>query len=75
LCEDVLGHLIPRIFKLRGIQEKYLSDQDTLGIGQIILSSENQKDLEQKFEMLDQELDERLSNEQLVWRPTRRFLT
>jgi SNF2 family DNA or RNA helicase len=73
VCDDVLGHLIPRIFKLSGVQEKYLSDYDTLGIGQIILSSENEKDLRAKFGMLDKELEERLSSEQLPWRPPRRF--
>jgi hypothetical protein len=71
----VLGHLIPRIFKLRGVEAKYLSNDDVLGIGQIILSSENNDDLRQKFEALDQELEERLPGQPFEWRPTRRWIT
>jgi hypothetical protein len=74
VCDDVLGHLMPQIFKLRGIQEKYCSEDDLLGIGQIILSSENEKDLEQKFKSLDDDLDENLSHRERSWRPTRRWI-
>jgi SNF2 family DNA or RNA helicase len=75
VCDDVLGHLIPRIFKLRGVEAKYLSNDDVLGIGQIILSSENNDDLRRKFEALDQELEERLPGQPFEWRPTRRWIT
>jgi hypothetical protein len=74
VCDDVLGHLIPRIFTLSGVHEKYLSDEDVLGIGQIILSSENEKDLRQKFNELDEEIDQRIQSKQSVWQPTRRWL-
>jgi SNF2 family DNA or RNA helicase len=75
VCDDVLGHLIPRIFKLSAVQDKYLSDEDVLGIGQIILSSENDQDLRKKFKELDDELEERIADQQLVWQPTRRWLS
>lgn len=74
VCDDVLGHVIPRIFKLSGVEEQYMSDEDVLGIGQIILSSENEKDLRQKFNELDEELDQRIQSNQSVWQPTRRWL-
>lgn len=72
--EDVLGHLIPRIFKLPGVADKYRSDEDMLGIGQIILSSKNEEDLRKKFSALDQEIEGHLSSPQLPWRPERRWI-
>ena len=74
VCDDVLGHLIPRIFKLPGVTDKYRSDEDMLGIGQIILSSQNEKDLREKFTALDREIEGTMASPELPWRPERRWI-
>jgi SNF2 family DNA or RNA helicase len=74
VCEDVLGHLVPPIFRLRRIEDRYSSQDDVLGIGHIILSSENDVDLRQKFLALGSELDEQLSRREAVWRPPPRWI-
>ena len=74
VCEDVLGHLVPNIFEFRRINQRYSTHEDVLGIGQIILSSRNDMDLEQKFLALEQDLDEEIDRRMKRWRPQRRWL-
>ncbi len=74
VCEDVLGHLLPPIFALRRLENPYTSEDDVLGIGQIILSSENDEDLRRKFLAFDEEIDEQFKRREGTWRPERRWI-
>jgi SNF2 family DNA or RNA helicase len=74
VCDDVLGHLIPRIFKFRGIKDRYCSEEDLLGLGQIILSSKNEEDLRRKFAALDDEIDQKVPDPLGPWRPASRWI-
>lgn len=71
VCEDVLGHVLPQIFRLSGVDERYRTDEDVLGIGQLILSSLDDRDLAQKFLALGREIDEQVSSRPAGWRPER----
>jgi len=74
VCEDVLGHVLPLIFRLRLREVHYFSEADVLGIGQIILSSKDDKDLRQKFLKFGQSLEEEIATKRKMWRPERKWI-
>ena len=74
VCEDVLGNLVPRIFNIRGINQSYCTEGDVLGIGQIILSSQNDHDLRHKFLTLEQNLEDQILRQSKAWQPGRRWI-
>lgn len=74
VCGDVLGRVIPRIFQLEGIHSRYATPEDVLGIGQIILSSENEDDLRRRFRQFGDELDPEEAAASKLWKPRRRRL-
>ena len=74
VCEDVLGHLVPQIFELGIVNQRYCTNEDVLGIGQIIMSSRDDIDLQQRFLSLGQELDGQISKKESAWRPHRRWI-
>jgi SNF2 family DNA or RNA helicase len=74
VCEDVLGRVIPRIFQLAGVHAQFATTEDVLGIGQIILSSENEEDLRRKFRHFGADLDPEETAASKVWAPRKRKL-
>jgi SNF2 family DNA or RNA helicase len=69
VCEDVLGRVIPRIFQLEGVHAQYATPYDVLGIGQIILRSEDEEDLRRRFRQFGQELDPEQAAGDKRWKP------
>jgi SNF2 family DNA or RNA helicase len=67
VCQDVMGHVLPVIFRLRMRDIHYYTDEDVLGIGQTILSSRNQEDLRQRFLSLGQTIEEQAKSSQERW--------
>ncbi|HYR28421.1 MAG TPA: DEAD/DEAH box helicase, partial [Thermoanaerobaculia bacterium] len=74
VCEDVLGRVIPQIFQLERVHARYATPEDVLGIGQIILSSENEDDLRAKFRQFGAEIDPDLEAASSIYRPPKRRL-
>lgn len=74
VCEDVLGRAIPRIFRLESMAGGYATPDDVLGIGQIILGSESDKDMRRRFRELGDDLEAAQESASRKWRPRRRRL-
>jgi SNF2 family DNA or RNA helicase len=74
VCEDVLGHILPVIFRLRIKGIHFYSDEDVLGIGQMILSSRDQEDLRRQFAALGQTIEEQTQSTQDKWALPRSWL-
>src|SRR6266404_74416 len=71
VCEDVLGRVIPRIFQLDSTSSKYATPDDVLGIGQIILQSENDEDMHQRFREFGEDLEAAKASAKRTWKPRR----
>jgi SNF2 family DNA or RNA helicase len=74
VCEDVLGRVIPKIFQLESMHPRFATEDDVLGIGQIILSSENEEDLRRRFRQFSTELDPEEAAASKMWKPRKRRL-
>lgn len=74
VCEDVLGRVIPRIFQLKSVESKYATPEDVLGIGQIILRSENNEDMRRKFRQFGEDIEAAAEVARQARTPRRRWL-
>lgn len=72
VCEDVLGRVIPQMFQLRGMEGRYASPDDVLGIGEIILRSEDEADLRRRFREFGDDLGAEEARLSKLWAPRRR---
>ncbi len=74
ISEDVLGDILLPLFTLPGVDERFVSEDDSLGIGQIILSSETDIELERRFQALSSSFEGETPEATPQWQPRRRFL-
>lgn len=73
VCEDVLGRVLPEIFNLRR-GAPFSSESDILGIGHLILSSQDDNDLRLKFLAFEQSVEEQIQGQTEAWNKRRRWL-
>jgi SNF2 family DNA or RNA helicase len=74
VCQDVMGHVLPVIFRLRMQGIHFYSEADVLGIGQTILSSRDQEDLRQRFLALGQTIEEQAKASEEKWKLPRSWI-